>query len=460
MKNLKINVLAIILIMLASCTHDDDVKLEDNSSVALKNQSTNVQMPYVDSNGILFFNDQAHIDQYYEFLGDMVDAEQENPNANNLDIDTILDQFEAQYSGFTSFRKTFNQQYNFNNQGYSKQQIVSIFENTFIKGLEKSIFNEYHELGIGNKIYVYLSEDIAVAFDKNEQSILNELRGTPKGTDDLPATILATHYQEIELISDNTSLGTMMHLDVDYNLAYDSYPILQNEDCDVFNKALGMNLTETIKNDEGAIESTSTYAYEFANITIDWGDGSTPTVSNYSTYSGDLLWHTYTSVGTFYATVTIGFYDLNGDYQTMSDPKTVIVESACSEANGTVTDTANDSSWLLVGELIVSNGFFGSSRIEGTSNAFKKDGGSWVRASRRKHKPYLKVYVSGIFRDANCTVKDHKEGTAQSTHANEKIKIKSKLWNSYDHSNGDIYSEHRLQKGDTYLSIDLVYNPC
>ena len=74
MKNLKVNLLAIILVMFASCTHDDDVKLEENSAVALKNQSTNVQMPYVDSNGILFFNDQAHIDQYYEFLGDMVDS--------------------------------------------------------------------------------------------------------------------------------------------------------------------------------------------------------------------------------------------------------------------------------------------------------------------------------------------------------------------------------------------------
>ena len=459
MKLFRVSMCAVIALFFMACTHDDSTTREDNVTVALKNQSSNMEMPVVD-NGILFFNDQAHIDQYAEFLSDMLHAEQENPNNSNPDAEVILDQFEAQFTGFTSFRQKFNQQYDFNNQGYSKQELLSIFEETYIKGLERSFFNEFFEVGIGTKVYVYYSEDVAFAFDKNNQTILNELRNMPKGIDDLPSVFLASHFQEIELISDNTEIGTKMHLDVDYNLAYDSFPVLQNKNCSVFEKALGMDLMETVKDNEGNIDSYGEYTSQFDSITIDWGDGSTHTVS-YSTYSSELIWHTYTSTGTYTATVTIGFFDLNGDYQVMSDPISVVVAYACSEENGNVVDSDSDSQWLLVGELIVSNGFFGSSRIEGTSNAYRKNGsGDWERASGRRNKPYLKVYVSGIFRDDNCAVKSHKEGTAQSTHANQKIKTKSKLWNSYDHGNGDVYSEHRLQKGDSYLSVDLVFNPC
>ena len=461
MKNLKVSLVAIMLVLFASCSHDDEVQREDNAAVALKNQSANAQMPYVE-NGILFFNDRSHIDQYYEYLDEMIHTKQEEAinNQANATVDAILDQFESQFGGFTSFRKRYNQQYDWERRRYSKQEILSILESTVIKGMEQSYFNSDHELGIGNKVYIYHSKDIVIEVPKNRQDIIDDIKNLPKGTNTIPAVLLTGEYQEINIISDTMEMGTKMHLQVDMNLSYDSTPILENKNCDVYEKALGMTLIENILDEEDNTTSSLEYTYEFANITIDWGDGSTPTVSSYSTHSGELIWHTYTSMGTYTATVTIGFYDLNGVYQVMSDPITVIVADACTDANGTVVDSVSDSQWLLVGQLTVSNGFFGANRIEGRSDAYKKDGSSWVRANRRRHKPYLKVYVSGKFRDNNCVQKAHKEGTAQSTHANTKIKIKTKIWGRYDHSNGDVYSEHRLQKGSTYLSLDLVYNPC
>ena len=465
MNYLKLNLLVALLCIISSCTKDD-ILTEETSIDNKVFKSNNANMPYVE-NGILFFNSKDHVNDYYNYLDEMINTKLAELDAINnpqdeTDVDDILDQYEAQFGGFTSYRKLFNQLHNFKEQGHSKNEIMEVFENDYVAGYEKSYVNTNLELGIGNKIYVYHSQDIIIAFDKNNQELLSELRTIEKGTGDLPTTILMEYEQEIQLISNNNIIETKMHLVVDCGLSYDSAPILQNLDCDVYNKGIGMSLQEEIKDYEcNEILSYMGYSDAFANITINWGDGSTNTTTTFSTFSNQLLWHTYTSMGTYNATVTITFIDADGNLQTMSDPVTVVVADACAETNGTVSGTVNDGSWMLVGTLTVSNGFFGANRIEGKTLAFKSCGsGCWTMESKRSRKPYNKVYIRGTFRDSNCAYKSFKEGSGISNHANEKTKIKTKYWKRYDHSNGDVRSEHRVIKGASSLALDLVYNPC
>lgn len=456
-----------ILIICASCTQEDF--MTEESSINSKFQTNGITMPHVE-NGILFFNSKEHVNNYFMYLDTMVNdaldiATSTNNPQDETDEDTILDQFETQFSGFTSYRKLFNQQHDFKNQGHTKQEIKEIFENSFVNGYERSYFNNYLELGIGNKIYVYFSKDIRISFDKDRQDILNKLREEPRGGV-FPASIMKMKQkEEIQLVS-NTEFGNLMHLQVDQDLSYDSYPVLQNKNCSVYEKGIGMFLDENIMSyytdDDGHVISNldvHPYPYNFSNLTIDWGDGnsSTSAISSY----GSLLWHTYASTGNYNALVTISFYDADGFYQTMSDPQVVKVLDACSEANGSVSGTVDDGNWMAVGELTVSDGWFGANRIEGTTTAFKSCGSDcWFQERRRSRKPYNKVYISGVFRDENCTSQVHKEGSGISNHANTKTKIKTKYKKRYDHSNGDVRSEHRVIKDGSSLALDLTYNPC
>ena len=451
----------ILLTLLFSCAKEE----LPNESFELQEKAQSSELPRVDmprvENGILFFKDKDHVDAYYGFLEEYINLKFEDAKDEELDEDLILDDIESQFSGFSSYRKLYNERYGFSERGNTEKEIMEIMKKDYVTGYQKSYLNKDLEVGIGDKVYIFHSNDIILSVDKKEQKALEEIKKIEKGTGILPADLL-TKYDVIELSSVNNTMGTKMHLVVNPFLEYNSNQILQNVDCSVYEKKVAVTLLETKKDIDGNIVSSNPYLSNFHKISIDWGDGTPITTHINSIQSGEYVNHTYANMGTYPVHVVIEFFDDNGILQVMSDPPlAVIVENACTEVNGSTFDSTNNGTWMLTGRIDVSNGFLGANRIKGTSEAFKSCGGNcWVKVKKRRHKPFIKVRVDGIFRDANCIQKAHKTGSAQSNKANKKRKSKAKLWSRYDHSNGDVRSEHWISKDGHNLYLEVVFNPC
>ena len=200
-----------------------------------------------------------------------------------------------------------------------------------------------------------------------------------------------------------------------------------------------------------------------ATLVIEWGDGITQTINN---YSGQWLSHNYpsSSVGTYvYPTTTLTFDDSNGDVQQLEDGNIVnggasisfYVNYACANAEIAQWSSQESGIWKMTTKIWITDNFFGNHIGSYTHAWKKKNNGNWER-----HKADIWCEVNGVFRNNDCIQQSTKTGSKY-RHLFKKVqKTKTKLFKHYDISNGDINSGHYMIKGNLTLQLGMVINPC
>lgn len=394
---------------------------------------------------ILFFEDTAHLHNFYESIDYFTRQD------TNQEIDEILDLLEAQFEGFVSFRTWFNERYNVLSGEFTVQEVEEIYSSDFINDIIiKTILNENREVGIGDSIYYFHGLNKTLAIDKDNSSALQVLRDidddeeviVPTYTESKDITIHSLGYNQSK---DQVEVGALTK----YVSSRQALPL----PCNVYKKEFYVNILKYTRT-----STTSSWVSQGnlnGDLSIDWGDGTSSTHINHYGSSSQKLYHTYANTGNYLISSVFTFID-GGNTIILEDTISITVLGACTNANNEMAGpTQISGDWMMISKLWINNNFFGN-HIGALTHSYKKNSnGSWSLS-----KAQIKVTVSGIFRDSNCGGNETKNGSKENNNDKKIQEVKTKLFGKYYISNGDIQSTHRLIKGSTTLYTEIILNPC
>gem|GEM_PF-2937113 len=415
--------------------------------------SINVTYPTL-SNDILFFDDRDHLNDFHDWM-------EELKNLSTVEEFDLLDSIEAGIVGYESYRTVFETEHNLHSGTFSNQELMTIIESDFIKDeILKTMLNHDRMIGIGDSVFFWRAENVILGFDADNQNLISTIAAAHDsidlfGIDGLIA--LAGDPHLINIFSpyyDIPGLGNYAFLEVDENLSYETFPVLENFDCETYNKAIKVDIVETY--DDGTFEDVSFYHLgEDGTLTIDWGDEIVQIIEN---YHGEWIEHTYAALDTYYPKTKLEFLDRYGDPQEMIDGEEeeikFIVEIACTSADASTVDYTVSGSYRMVSQVFVHDNWI-TRQIAARTTFFEYSGGGW-----KEEKADVYAKVNGVFRDYNCVVKETKSET-KLRHSQRSVQSdKTKFWRYYDVANGDIISRHYCVKGGLFLEVNLVLNPC
>ena len=163
--------LMLLLVIILACQKTDlesvDPALRQSGNTSPMTSRTSIAMPVVQS-GILKFQDQDHLWDYLDYLKE----EEENyeiPSGEEDAENPYLDYMET-ILGYSSLRTSYNQ----------KEEL----DENYIENLDfyignpyyQTVFNEYHELWVGNDIYKYVGNDLLATAPNNDLTTILDMR--------------------------------------------------------------------------------------------------------------------------------------------------------------------------------------------------------------------------------------------------------------------------------------------
>lgn len=426
-------------------------------NTASSNNTSNITitLPYV-SNGILFFEDQEHIVEVHDWIEYIIDS-------SSVEMSEALDLLESQFTGFSSFRTKLDLQFGISQNGFTDQELDEYLEIDFIKDeILKTFVNENRMIGIDDSVFFMKGENMILGIDANDINLISGIAALPDSIEVFgPGGVidLAGNPHEITIFSPFyhiPDVGNYAFIQVDEELAYETFPVLDNFNCETYKKAIKVNIVETY--DDGTDEDISFYDMgEVGTLTIDWGDDVVQVISG---YKGEWIEHSYAALGTYYPETKLEFLDRYEEPQELidnvdEDPDMKFeVAIACTRADASAVEYATSGSYRMVSQVFVQDNVV-CRQIGAITTFYEYSGGTW-----KEEKADLYAKVNGVFRDYNCSVQETKSETKLRRLRRSIQADKTKFWRYYDVANGDIVSRHYCVKGALFLEVNLVLNPC
>ena len=419
-----------------------NIKLENsNKKMFISNSPKNVD-------GILRFDSEEHLKSFYLSLDEILESGQDK----NLNTDSLLKEVEDGLN-FLSFRQDFINKYDWEGREFEKEEIDELYKADFIiDDVRKSILNEHLEVGIGDFVYVFFSENKVYKIPNSKLNTLLEFRDLKKGNDyEISTDVLVPG---IELISSNSSYGYPLKATADDT--YYGYIGHDNVPCDVFRKNILIEFyrefdTTRFHADGSSTTEHKTRQYSAMTINVDFGDNS-PTETQNNTKE---FWvsHTYTATGSYTVTATYTYRNVfSGATEFTTRTREIIVDGACSPDNVHSYGSQNDGSWELAYKVWSKQDAFGK-HLAAYSHSWKKNNrGKWKRT-----KANLFCRVEGVYRNNNCSA-DENLAKSKTTHGKKLSSKKHRNKRYKDVQNGDCKSSHSFGGGSWHA--ELVLNPC
>lgn len=417
-------------------------------------------MPTVE-NGILFFNSTQHIAEVYDALTTFTE---------NGDIDEQLDIIEATYTGFTSYRTWFNNEYNWLNGVLTLQQIDQITQENFIPDeIKKTLLNQDRFIGINDSVYYFHNLGCIMRVHKDNHEVLGHFEDIEREDEPLDsASNLPQHILEIDMIDGPTVLNDRGLVNVEtpnedscwyVTRVYTQTP----ENCNSFLKSVQVYIVEYFKPDAGALDSVVYYNPSYSmELTVDWDDG-TP-YSFDSNYNYEYMTHEYDPYGTYNVKTTILFYDrydnphviIDGDGSPGSIDIILTVAGACSKEDVVGITSAFDGNHHISCYTWINNNILGN-HIGSATHLWKINGDG--TAERVKGRIFTKV--SGPLYNYLCEAKSFKAGDKLRNNQKKVQKVKSKIFQYYRfHEYEGIVSFHYFVKSGDAGDVAGHATPC
>lgn len=461
---------AIMIIGLISCKKDE--KYLNGTTGIKSNRVGTVAIP-VNNGSQLEFTDLTHFLDWQDYLDEEVD------NPLNTDIDSLLAVVEFNDLGnFYSLRKEILVRNGLDDPTaeFFSEEIDAMFACDFvIDDVLKSCLNKDHEVRIGDSIYIYFSENILLAIHHSNTSDLTKLRDVEKCDDKIDILLL---NDAVTVISGTNRIaggfnGACTHTVIveegsdSLNYKYVYYPLwkVEKSPCNVYEKVFEytiqydkfLDASETHSGLDSLILPTESQLVTVQSGSISFGDGNSKLFSS----SGEkmIISHTYATLGTYLATATGTFTDIDSNIHTFNgdtcDAETVEVSDiSCVYYNAHQQGSEENNGRKMSYNIWIKNGK--NPQLGCWTRAWKKNSrGKW------KHKrTMMQAYTKGKFRESNCVI-IHDPESINKNRSRRKMVAKSKRykgWVAWNIANGECISIHSLaNRGISYVN---VLNPC
>lgn len=418
--------------------------ISENTELTNSNKSIKFNNSPKNINGILRFESIDHLQNYYQTIDELV----EKGHDENLSVDSLLKEVEGGMN-FLSFRQDFINKYDWEDKEFTEEEIGEISKRDFIiDEVRKSILNEFLEVGVGEFIYIYYSENQVYKIPDSKISIIENFRNIDKGDDSklVPKEILGFG---IELISQKITFSDTVfnHKDAINETMY-PHTFTEEFECNTYDRKITTRLYRKYVDNNN--QTHTDIPHEAESIIIDFGDGTTETF-----YDTDEVvnTHTYPTVGTFDLTITFSYLDSDGNLNSRYDITSTTIGRSCTSNNYSQEGTQSNSSKKIEFKGWIKHDIFGE-HMGSYSHAYK-----W-KASKSKwkrNKDNLYSRLEGSFGTSACNIM---ESIAKSkTKYGKKLSSKKhKLFKDYEFGNGDIKTFHSL--GGSIFYNTLILNPC
>lgn len=436
--------------IMVSCKKENLKELTSSSVVTNSNKSIKLNNSPQNINGILTFTSEEHLQQYYQTLDEMVDAGHDE----DKDVDALLKEVEDGLN-FLSYRQDFINKYDWEDKEFTAEEIDEMYKKDFIiDEVRKSILNEYLEVGIGDYIYVYFSENQVYKIPNSKFDVVTSIRDMEKGDDDIVLSDVLR--PEIELVSSKIISASKyvkeygdIPLKTDFYEHHHTTSGYNNINCDIYNKKIWGSLRRDYYDTIDSINVVGA-SYVANSIVVEFGDGSSETFTGISDFTAT---HTYPSTGTYSVRITFDYTDSDNNTETSEEEFSLIVNGACSENNKAVPSSRSNSSWKLTSKGWVKKDVFGK-HLASYSHSWKwnSNKSKWKRA---KHDLFCRV--EGAFRDDNCNVVENL-AKSKTTYGKKLTSKKHRVFKNYDINSDDCLSSHSFG-GSTFYHQNLI-NPC
>ncbi|MGV3612640.1 MAG: hypothetical protein ACO1N0_16900 [Fluviicola sp.] len=445
--------------------------LEDDDSQTIPDDITWI-LPEMRED-ILFFENESHLlefqDKVNNYLTGFSGAIQE------VQMNKIMSNF----GGFYSFNQHIIDHFDFVDREFTEKDIEDLSEIDFVNDpILKNLLNSHRVLGIGSDVHGWYSTDLIISLPVSSlPSLKAKLYDTFEDARMDPWDPMNDLFRSDDVIytSDTKTKKPKLKniLSIDPTLVYQSIPTAIHivESCNKLKKAIKMEVFETITYGSGANISTDHHRFAgTVNLIIDWGDGSSQTVSNYSHTTQ--IEHTYSSEGNFYPIVKTLFTNYYGQASYMYDgtyaptttmgtgasqpaPIDFVTNQACSESDKQLYKSKIVGSYGLEAKIWVNHNLFGHHIGSYTHSWKQKNNGKWVRKIANI---YTNIY--GTFRNDECVITETKSGSDTENQERVQVTVNKALKKYKAAGNNSIYSEHHLSKDGTYIALALTLTPC
>ncbi len=409
-------------------------------------------------NGMLFFQSTQHIAEVYEALTNFTDQG---------DIDEQLDIFETAYPGYVSFRMYLITKYNWLQGALTQQELTNLYYEDFIADeIKKTFLNDERMVGVGDSVYYMHDLGFIYAVHKDSNDVIQALADTDREDDVLEPSGSAYKYLlEIDIRKghiEGEDRGTVI-VDPDDDgdsCWYKTRLVYRNDvDCEPFVKGFSIYLVEYYLPEGGTLDSSTHNG--ILSHEIDWGDGTSQTISG---YSGEFVNHTYPDYDEYFPQTVITFNDRYGNTQTIEDGNEsddgfdieIFVNASCGKNDALDYIFDNEGGYQIVGRVWINDNFLGN-HIGSFTHLYEIQGDG----SLELVKGSLFTDVAGLFYTSWCEYQDSKYGDKQRNRRRKIQKVKNKFFQyyRYDAENG-VKSKHWFVKDGNFSQILGHVSPC
>ncbi len=445
--------LGALCLLLFSCQKDKEMSEPNEAEFNIPNISVPTQI----IDGRLTFNSHEDMLEYKNQLQEIAYSSE--------DADAVFAHYEQ---GYRSLRSVEEAKPMPTNTGRLKT--LEIEDGNFIKDdVKLSMLNEHNELGIDDRVAVYMGPNQVFMVSCPED--VERLQTVEKGQDltaamdyftpnmelvtkesgDITNTIVSySDGEKIELERDECGRGVWIVNDV-YDYAFPTG--FDNVNCEVFDKVImgGLDETRTTYDAEGNIHiDTNDYIGDF---TVDYGDGTTDSFNGVSEFE---VTKTYSSAGTYTITVSVSFYN-NETYQMdyLFTSHVIVVGEACTD------EDVGKEQWFFDydnNRAMEANIWFDckwwGSQAGAKTTGYKNIG------NVDKEKGNIFVRINADFLNDNCSSVNYKWDSKDCNSCKSKQVTESDWFTRRDIANGSINSEHEYKDNGAHFIEELVLNPC
>jgi hypothetical protein len=451
-----------------------ELPFNDSLNIIQPNSDLILRLPEVRENMLYF----SSFKQYYdvvELIEKYVDG-----TKKQIGSDFGLNQIEAYFNNFISFRKYYNTIFDSEINIYSSAEVDLIEKKDIVNNeIVKLLLNQNRLVWIEDKVYYYYDTDVIVSFyakdffsSKQSNNKLSQIKNINKLWEDL--------YSETPIISGVLLCGKDVYLHSNshfisntkalYQLnttspQYETLLSYKPVSCEPFKKNIFLNTyrykwlpaqfdangNQIAPAQLSDVPDIDPLNNQNAIIVVNWGDG-TPN-QTFNNYNNEFIQHTFITTGQYLVSTSLTYYTDEGQLITLDDQITVTVNSiVCTDIDneeyGSIQTGDSNGDWKLAANVWAHDNLL-CHEVGAYTHGWKKVNGSW---KRKKSKIY--VEVNGVFRDGNCVIQESKyeddEENQERVDA-EKFKLFKRYWS---HSNSDVKSKHKLTKGS--VSLELV----
>lgn len=424
--------LFILIIICFSCNKD-----LEQPDITLPIEPRTFELPVV-NDGILVFNSNAHLDDYYRYLYDLA-INSDNP-------DSVLHIEEQKLTDFTSIRQA--------------SHVDSILDSEFIEKINsdfvgdiimKSILNVNYEYAVGTSVFVYFNENQFYEIRYWNEPTINSFRMYPKGAGlppvqcYSPEVISALSNDNIAIACTTFNYPAIIPRSLAVRIATDTRPF---EACENHTKRVIAMLQ--FFDGTNWIPLEGDWSYQF-------GDGSGWVHLNASTLD---ITHFYQSVGTYTITITASYIDPVLGLQDRTASVIVIVsDRTCKLEEHTEKRVKTVGNWRLVSRLWFKESL--GLRQGSESEAWNKKNNTW-----HKKRAQLDVWCGAKWFDytefLTCEFDEFEEDSDHGAHSRQELVHLRGYFQYYkdEFDQDQPKSTHRLEVPGIIITEYIALNEC